>query len=318
MNRNIDQQGAIVRGFPHLRLIRRAIGDLHRRFPGQRLLKDRFPLSLGRDVVRSAVEGAPDWAANQTADEIVKHFGLRAATTLVVFREDLTSPARIWRETDGTYSIEVHAKYRVDRADLAGILAHEVAHAYLEAIGLQYADTQENELLTDTTAVYLGAGWPLLNAYRRTITETHAVHEVSVQRRREEKLGYLTPDEFGYVLARRCVVTGENPESCLGDGLGVQLYRDGRRRVGRERRRPPLVGAGMWCWMAYHRGLRRAMHPAWSGWYIECGKFAFDCTHTPRVVFECPVCSQLLRLPVAIGRIEATCKVCSVQFQCRT
>ncbi|WP_239517472.1 hypothetical protein, partial [Proteus mirabilis] len=42
------------------------------------------------------------------------------------------------------------------------------------------------------------AGWLLLDAFREDAASS-------------QKLGYLTPEEFGYVLAKRALVFGEDP-----------------------------------------------------------------------------------------------------------
>lgn len=87
----------------------------------------------------------------------------------------------------------------------AGIMAHEVAHAYRAFHGLVTGDRNEEELLTDVTTVYLGFGiLAANNAFRFRTSgwiEGHtAVSTVSLQ-----QAGYLSPQAFAYLLA--CQIT---------------------------------------------------------------------------------------------------------------
>ena len=43
----------------------------------------------------------------------------------------------------------------------------------------------------------------------------------------KHQLGYLTPQEYGYLIAKRAVRFGENPERWLGNRQSVDAFRQG-------------------------------------------------------------------------------------------
>ena len=85
----------------------------------------------------------------------------------------------------------------------------------LHRLDLSLPGTRDNEILTDTAAAYLGAGWLLLDAYRE-----HGPFS--------QKLGYLTPEEFGYVLAQRAAVLRRGPGAVVHQPAGVRRVHGGR------------------------------------------------------------------------------------------
>ncbi|MCZ9339513.1 hypothetical protein NGM37_17235, partial [Streptomyces sp. TRM76130] len=90
----------------------------------------------------------------------------------------------------------------------------------------------------------LGAGWLLLDAYRADAVSS-------------QKLGYLTPEEFGYVLAKRALVFGEDPAVWFTSPQAYPAYAEGRSRARRDERQPPLTGAG---WAGRRRYARDRRH----------------------------------------------------------
>ncbi|CAM5731967.1 hypothetical protein SFUMM280S_01514 [Streptomyces fumanus] len=90
---------------------------------------------------------------------------------------------------------------------------------------------RDNEILTDTVTTYLGAGWLLLDAYREDAASS-------------QKLGYLTPEEFGYVLAKRALVFDEDPSVWFTSPQAYTAYVRGRERALLDGRQPPLTAAG--------------------------------------------------------------------------
>ncbi|MCA9519149.1 MAG: hypothetical protein KC635_29640, partial [Myxococcales bacterium] len=89
--------------------------------------------------------------------------------------------------------------------DVLATLAHEVAHAFRVRRGLMVDDRDEEELLTDLTASFLGFGISLTNsAYRyRTggeVTGTRVTHWTEVRTG-----GYLPAQAFAWLLALQVV-----------------------------------------------------------------------------------------------------------------
>src|SRR4051794_8089 len=176
----------VERGFPHLGTVRSAITALYRRLSPDTVR--RFDVSVPPgDVAFSDSEDL--YAGTQrVARVMVQHFRLPDARMIVSFRQ-MEHAAHIELAAGPEYFIELNTRFKQHRRDIGAALAHEVMHVYLHRLGLAFDGTRDNEILTDTATTYLGAGWLLLDAFRQD--------QVSSQ-----KLGYLTPEEFGYVLAK--------------------------------------------------------------------------------------------------------------------
>ncbi|MEV4435339.1 hypothetical protein [Streptomyces sp. NPDC049555] len=280
---------AIEHGFPHLETVRAAIHALYKR--------------LSYDGVHSFEASVPpaDVAFPDTDDlylgvqrvarEMVRHLRLPDARMIVAFR-DMRHAGNVELAAGPEYFIELNARFKTHRRDIGAALSHEVMHVYLHRLGLEFAGTRDNEILTDTAAAYLGAGWLLLDAYRES--------EVSTQ-----KLGYLTPEEFGYVLAKRAQAFGEDPSPWFTSPQAYDAYVRGRERARQDGRRPPLAAAGR---LGRHRYARdRRAGAAGVGYAFEGA----------RVTFACPECDQQLRVPVR-GRFRARCGLCRAVLDCDT
>ena len=163
---------------------------------------------------------------------------------------------------------------------------------------------------------YLGAGWLLLDAYR----------EESVARdgrmvRTASKLGYLTPEEFGYVVAKRALVFGDDVEPWFSGAQARDAYRAGLALAREDLRRPPLAAAGWTSRRGYAKDRRhvRELHrrtgrpvPA-----VRTDDYAFEGGSPLRVSFPCPTCRQRMRLPVR-GKLTARCTLCRTELDCDT
>lgn len=128
------------------------------------------------------------------------------------------------------YFVELNDRFRTHRGDIGAALAHEVTHVLLHRLGLEFPGTRDNEILTDTVTTYLGAGWLLLDAFREDAVSS-------------QKLGYLTPEEFGYVLAKRAFAFDEDPSPWFTSPQAYEAFTAGRKRALRDTRQPPLVAA---------------------------------------------------------------------------
>lgn len=109
----------------------------------------------------------------------------------------------------GVCRIALNEGLAADAETIAGVLCHEVAHAYRRIHGLESSHSvREEELLTDLTAFYLGFGILQTNnssRYRSSgwITGAYAHQEWS-----SEAFGYLTPQAFAYLMALQLVMRG--------------------------------------------------------------------------------------------------------------
>ncbi|AGJ54362.1 hypothetical protein AB0K64_18785 [Streptomyces sp. NPDC053741] len=293
--------GAVVHGFPHLDAVRSAITALYRR--------------VSPDGVRAyAASLAPADAAFSDADDLylgsqrvaaalVRHLRLPQARVVVGFRR-MEHAASVELTAGPEYFVELNDRFRTHRRDIGAALAHEITHVLLHRLGLELPGTRENEILTDTVTAYLGAGWLLLDAFRQDAVSS-------------QKLGYLTPEEFGYVLAKRALVFDEDPSVWFTSPQAYTAYTKGRAEALRDLRRPPLTAAGWAGGRRYAKDRRHAAaHPGSApdpsvGYAFEGGADGL------RVSFPCPTCHQRVRVPVR-GRTRARCGLCRTVLECDT
>ncbi|GAB3178059.1 hypothetical protein GCM10027162_28430 [Streptomyces incanus] len=248
--------------------------------------------------------------AQRVARELVRHYRLPDARLVVGFRE-MEHAANVELEAGPEYFVELNDRFRTHRRDVGAALAHEVAHVYLHRLGLSFPGTRDNEILTDTAATYLGAGWLLLDAFRQDGVSS-------------QKLGYLTPEEFGYVLAKRSLVFGEDPSVWFTSEQAYSAYVSGMELARLDGRQPPLAAAGWSGRRRYARERRRAQG--------ERGVLSFPSARPDvpysfsqgggrgeplRVSFPCPTCHQRIRVPVR-GRVRARCALCRTVLECDT
>ncbi|MEU3886717.1 hypothetical protein [Streptomyces sp. NPDC029041] len=291
--------GPVEHGYPHLETVRAAVTALYRR--------------LSHDTVRTfATSVLPvDVAfcdtddlylgAQRVAHELVRHYRLPDARLVVSFRE-MRHAANVELTAGPEYFVELNDRFRTHRRDIGAALAHEVTHVYLHRLGLSFPGVRDNEILTDTVTTYLGAGWLLLDAYREDGASS-------------QKLGYLTPEEFGYVLAKRALAFGEDPAVWFTSAQAYTAYVKGMELARRDGQQPPLTAAG---WAGRRRYARDRRHAAASP--PQPGvpyAFSPDGGGRLRVSFPCPTCHQRIRVPVS-GRVRARCALCRSVLECDT
>ncbi|MFD6973627.1 hypothetical protein [Streptomyces sp. NPDC059949] len=319
MTHNGGPGGPIEHGFPHLAAVRASITALFRRLSADGI--------RGYDASSTPADAAFDAAddlhlgAQRVASAMVRTLRLPDARMVVAFRP-MEEAATVELAAGPEYFIEVNDRFRTHRRDLAAALSHEVAHVLLHRLDLGFPGSAENEILTDTAAAYLGAGWLLLDAYR----EDELTHQ---------KFGYLTPEEFGYVLAKRAALFGEDPSTWFTSPQAYEAYVRGRALAERDHRRAPLTAAGPLARRRYAKARRagasipaggsaggamdRAMDRAAAG-PADGAAYRFEQGGSDsglRVSFPCPVCLQRLRVPVR-GRLRARCGLCHTVLDCTT
>ncbi|MCK7622049.1 hypothetical protein MUU72_02725 [Streptomyces sp. RS10V-4] len=293
----------IAHGFPHLGTVRAALTALFRRLSYDTV--STFPTSvLPVDVAFDDTEDL-HLGAQRVARALVRQLRLPDARIVITFRE-MEHAATVELTAGPEYFVELNDRFRRHRKDIGAALAHEVTHVWLHRLDLSFPATGDNEILTDTAAAYLGAGWLLLDAYRE-----HGPFS--------QKLGYLTPEEFGYVLAKRAAFFAEDPAPWFTSPQAYDAYTAGRDRARRDERRPPLAGAGWTARLRYARDRRAAQDPHRTTPSAAPGDdgYAFEPGTPPRVSFPCPVCCARIRVPVR-GRLRARCGLCRTVLDCDT
>ncbi|MDN0194850.1 hypothetical protein [Streptomyces sp. S.PNR 29] len=294
--------GPVEHGFPHLETVRAAITALYRRLSCDTI--QTFSASVAPADVAFCDTDDLYLGAQRVARELVRHYRLPDARLIVSFRE-MRHAANVELAAGPEYFVELNDRFRTHRRDIGAALAHEVMHVYLHRLGLSFQGTRDNEILTDTAATYLGAGWLLLDAYREDGASS-------------QKLGYLTPEEFGYVLAKRAVLFGEDPSVWFTSPQAYTAYVKGRARARLDEQQPPLTAAG---WAGRRRYARDRRHAQTDHAPAALSGVPYSFTpdgHGPlRVSFPCPTCHQRIRVPVR-GRVRARCALCRTVLECDT
>jgi hypothetical protein len=294
----------VERGFPHLNTVRAAITALYKRLSWDTLRIFNASV-LPSDVAFSDTEDLYA-GVQRVARVMVQQFRLPDARMIVNFRE-MEYAAHVELAAGPEYFIELNERFKRHRRDIGAALAHEVMHVYLHRLDLAFPGTRDNEILTDTATAYLGAGWLLLDAFRQD--------QVSSQ-----KLGYLTPEEFGYVLAKRAAAFGEAPEVWFTSPQAYDAYIEGGSEARADESRPPLATAGWAGRRRYTRDRRHAtVHSGNAPYPPEAGpySYSFENRSPLRVSFACPTCQQRIRIPVR-GKVRARCGLCRSVLDCDT
>ncbi|MBE1492944.1 hypothetical protein H4696_000044 [Amycolatopsis lexingtonensis] len=229
---------------------------------------------------------------------MARHVGIGDARVIVGFSALGGHVGEVELGPGPEYFVTLGAHYQDDPRDIPAVLAHEVTHVFLHRHGLRHADLARHEILTDTAALYLGLGHPMPAAYRVDVTQGRYT-----RRRTTSRVGYLSPPEMGYVLAKRALAFGEEVRPF--SGAAAEAYRLGHTRALADYARPPLSGAGRAARARYRRD--RELSRSAADYHFAGGK----------VAFACPACGHGTRLPA--GRsVRARCAVCRSVFGCET
>ncbi|MFE1440624.1 hypothetical protein [Streptomyces sp. NPDC058739] len=293
--------GPVEHGYPHLDTVREAVTALYRRLSYDTVRM--FATSVAPADVAFCDTDDLYLGTQRVAQELVRHFRLPDARMIVSFRE-MTHAANVELTSGPEYFIELNDRFRSHRRDIGAALAHEIMHVYLHRLDLSFAGTRDNEILTDTATTYLGAGWLLLDAYREDGASS-------------QKLGYLTPEEFGYVLAKRSLVFGEDPSTWFTSAQAYTAFAKGMTRARRDGQQPPLTAAGWTGRRRYARDRRHAQDHAPAAAPDTSYTFTPQEPGPLRVSFPCPTCHQRIRVPVR-GRVRARCGLCRTVLECDT
>ncbi|MBF2089665.1 MAG: hypothetical protein IGR80_14425 [Synechococcales cyanobacterium K44_A2020_017] len=255
------------------------------------------------------------------AGRIARYLELPIGKIFVTFSPSLSCPAQVELSMADDYLVRLHERYRFGYQDVPALLAHEIVHIFLHRLKIAFPHVLDNEILTDTAATYLGLGWPCLNAFRISVHDSHEFGYVGPRTIRHvsaSKVGYLTPEEFAYVLAKRSLLFNERIDRLL-TLQARELYRQGLRVARREGARPPFSRSLIW-WRWLYLGRRW-----WTKRLPQTGKrsqfadYRFEWVDGEmKVTFDCPVCCQKLRLPTERRQIHLDCPTCQHSCSCRT
>lgn len=305
----------IQHGYPNIELVRDSICMLYRGLSRNVLSEYAKSISLP-DTLRSGARNSVV-TAEAIAELLIKHLCLPEAEIAVRFSDvGDHHAARVRLTPSRLYTVEISP--RVEARDFGAVLSHEVMHVFLHQKKLALNDVARNEILTDVAAAYLGVGWLEFDAYRVTEFQDGPGRTVT----RSERKGYLTPEEFGYVLAKRAAVLGEDPMTMLNSPAARSATTVGAGLARLDHRRPPLRGGSIVSKLRYiwarDRIARSAKGTGLSGRSrVFRDGYRFDIGDQPRVVFRCPTCCQKLRAPIKRSLV-VSCQVCGSRIACDT
>ena len=93
----------------------------------------------------------------------------------------------------GQANITINILQDYDINIIAAIIMHECMHHYLNIKKIKFEDRIENEILTDTTAIYCGFGEYMYRGYKTRAKKYKYENKL-------QKVGYLTQKEIRYIL----------------------------------------------------------------------------------------------------------------------
>ena len=147
---------------------------------------------------------------------------------------------------------------------------------------VRFEPTLENEILTDTTAAYLGCASAILNGITTENVSVGSTHHIQTN-----YFGYITPEEFGYILAKRNTFIKPKVIEGLDEGIPRAKFHEGRKLFEEERHRTPYLKP----------------------------KFKFGRPKYSAFVFPCLCCGQNIRVPACCARVVVHCPICGSQFE---
>ncbi|MGH3934552.1 MAG: hypothetical protein ACRDS1_06175 [Pseudonocardiaceae bacterium] len=261
----------------------------------------------------------PVTGAEQVARTIARHLGMTDIGLIVSFKElghegELRPAAEVELGAGPDYHITLSPRYRDDRRDTAAVLAHEVMHIFLHRSGIRFADRIKNEILTETASVYLSAGWLTLNAHRTTTTYYGGGGPTTST----QTLGYVSPEELGYILAKRALAVDENIETYLSPNNSARAaYGAGYRRALLDYQRAPLADCGPVARARYQKDKEYAAElTRFSSLSFDEG-YRFQGYESMNVIFHCPACHHLAEVPVDRS-VTIRCGACTSALKCET
>jgi hypothetical protein len=264
--------------------------------------------------------------ANRMVSLMAERLKLPKGLVIVNYRKNMEAAGQVELSPEDEYFVDINARYRETDNDIAAILAHEIMHVFLYRYQLVFADNYENEILTDTASVYLGIGWPLLNAYRISTTHEQRGDQV-FSTTHEEKLGYLTPEEYGYVFGKRLINFKDNAvgkaslkeDRYITSAAAKVSFQRGFQKAQADYQQPPLKSCGFLKRSVYQRHktnvVRAVKRDKADRVNLAFHGYRFEVSDGVKVIFNCPICTQRLRIPID-KKAVVCCNNCKGSIDC--
>jgi len=171
-------------------MIDRAIDVLDGRF------KKPFPPFETPAQVLDILSRDPDseYAMNIFLQNVAAHCGYdRRALMLRVYPAQEGKPPGQIQKLGSQFLMELYMKNEGNIRGTLAVIIHEFCHFYLDESGIKLENTVENEVLTDTAAIYFGFGSQLREGYTPTVAHSMANKGKLV------RIGYLDTLNIDYV-----------------------------------------------------------------------------------------------------------------------
>lgn len=260
--------------------------------------------------------GHPIIKIQRYAKIMVEHYGISIGAVVVSLRK-MAKVAEVELSASSDFFIEVGEQFVDHEDDLLAVLAHEITHIFLHRHRLAFPDTLENEILTDTAATYLGLGTLILNGY----SENQRIIDKNTEERTTKWYGYLTPLEYGYILAKRARRFADNPAPYL-KGNSSSFYHSGSQLLEKEYRAAPFEGAHWsdrvrYLWQRKQAKGQFRTRKQNRIYFDEFG-YGFEDGKEVHLILKCLSCFQKLRVPAHRGPLTLRCPICGDAYKCET
>jgi hypothetical protein len=244
----------------------------------------------GRVELPSLDKADPVIGVQRLARKVVRAFGFDPGTVLVTLRDDLAAAGQVEYEPGQGFYIDVRRELLDRPLELQVVLAHEVAHVFLAAHGLRDPDRFELEIQTDLAAALWGFGVSMVASHKNVLRRLGGFLQTTGWEQTVSGLGYLTPDECAYALAKLY-----DPRELRRPAPrhARRAFRTGARKARGEARLGLLLKAPLPHRLVFR--LRRLL-ARWAPLrrLVSSNRLRFE---PNKVVFACPHCTQQMRLP---------------------
>jgi hypothetical protein len=132
-------------------------------------------------------------------DRLKDVMGLRDYTIWLSHHDAEKPPAYIKQLGYGDMGIMISTMVK-ERREILSLLVHELGHIYVWRLDKAVFGKCDEEKLVDCTGVFLGLGVLMLNG----LTDEMRLMPSQEYETRKKVYGYLTADQFGYLLAKYC------------------------------------------------------------------------------------------------------------------
>ena len=222
----------------------------------------------------------------KVAEQIANFLGLSNIQVIVTFVDNLGAPGRVHLSSGNAFNIEINNMYSANSNVIAAILAHEIAHIYLFKHNIIIKNTLQNEVLTDTTAAFLGCASLILNSSYDEMSFYNQGHVRS--------FGYITQYEVGYIQAKRDFLLQQDSSKAMIWGRSEEFFKEGKacflKSVGRPYVKRSVVGNAVYRLKSLLKKVS--------------------------IVFKCIGCGQSLRIPARDKTLSVRCPTCGNTLLC--